>query len=620
MNAVVLFGAFVAIFITSLSFKMDKTDQRGTFVRPLVIKAPVSSPAMAALEDLREELFIVAAPTFEDTHLESVTLNVPVEDSFYELLNSLTPPDAEVLSELSPVHLLSGLSISTAPSKEREISSPPALIQLEVASRQRLETPSQWSKGLLLRGALEVRGGLAVTGSETYLTVRWMVDGRAQSVGRVNFFEASFEIEVEELKGHLVAELWDSTNRVLGRGSLALETIRLAGQEKQKLLLSIEPHQVAGRIKPLSGYSYWGNEILLPDPQVQLLGIGHLKANEDGVWEQPHLGSGSIFISRVSHENHWPSLSVGVVGREESVEVQARSWVQALQEYAGVDPEWKRALVKGVVTYQGLPVEGAVVEMASGDRPIYFDHYIANPRRESTDQSGQFSFANVRPGLQSVRVRWRDQLYPAVMFPARSEHVSYVNVRLNLPQKQRLVIYDPFRPGEIVSGQMRFYGLEQELSFTGAFETEGTGLDNHQMIEIDAGLGYELSRVMVSPLHRDFKVPQIRSSWLNSILASRRINLSARRGHIVSFVPNGGYKVSMECDSGETGESPVFFDRSGQPVQDSSAAEGGGFIIPGAPSELCSVVLTYADGLVLSQPLISERDMISLLVLPDDGS
>jgi hypothetical protein len=97
-------------------------------------------------------------------------------------------------------------------------------------------------------------------------------------------------------------------------------------------------------------------------------------------------------------------------------------------------------------------------------------------------------------------------------------------------------------------------------------------------------------------------VPLVRSDWLQSLIASRKLNPQPGLGTIVGFVPSTDFEAYLGHLEDFPADQIIYFDSQGQTTD--SGVPGGGFVIVSVPLGVQSVALGRAQGQLLQTQVI----------------
>lgn len=486
-----------------------------------------------------------------------------------------------------------------------------------------LQLPSDaLERSLALTGQIEMTGGLAFVGRETPIVVQRVYNGQTFEKGTIWPTEGKFEINVDQPLGTLVAELYTRDGRILGRGELSLLQLRDLVNKNRRvddLRIALHPTTDIASLRAITDYTPTASAAPIREARIEIESYTDAQpVNADGIVREANLDATSTFVARASARKHWSSVIVGQAERPQDIRLFSDSLIEALINLgsSGSDQNEAReqSIVWGQITRGGEPVPGAQVEMAGLYQPIYFNEaYLPDPNLTATGKNGLFAFLKVRAGVQALRVKRANHLFPAQIFPTEEKHVSYVELELREKIVSQVRVMDMLDLGRPVQAQLRLVGGETSLRLEREAVLEYTVAGDAFMVEADAGPEFEISRVTLRGAPQMIPVPVIRREWLNQIATERGIPSSAR-GTIVGFVDQTGFTVEMTGYA--PGETPriVYFDAEGQVVPGSSGVAGGGFAIFNAPPGLQTVFIhPTAAREDFSQVVVAEPAFVQVL-------
>lgn len=442
-----------------------------------------------------------------------------------------------------------------------------------------------------LGGSLVLTGGLALTDSSERILVYREFDGMALERGEVIESEGRFVISPKRLSGRLVAQLRNRKGQVLGQGELNLARFQnvQGSQQIENLKIELHPAVLGAKVGVSSIHSTAERNQLIESARVVMVGEQKpmLSDFQHQWFSESGLAPGSSFIAEASAANHWGTMLVGVAGQEVHAKLFPNAFVEALLNIT-LGENRKLAQNSGViwgrVVKQGKELTGAKIEMAGDHRvePIYFNSLLIPDRfAESTGENGAFAMVWVTPGIQSLRVTYQGQAYPASIVPVSVGRISYVELEIGEVESAPVKIYDAFDSGKDIQALVRLAGDEtSEIDVQGQGHLglpKGNGI---MMLEVDAGSLFELSRYTIGRDQRQLRLPMVRHDWIQSLVARRRINLGGDVGVVVGFVANDSFTVSLEAaENSDRDVEVVYFDSMGRPLYGEEGVPGGGFAI-----------------------------------------
>lgn len=487
--------------------------------------------------------------------------------------------------------------------------------------------PSNSSRATL-SGRIELGGGLAITNVQQRIVISRELEGLAIEKAQVWLEDGRFEIATKSLRGRLVGRLLDGKGTVLGSGEIRLTSLSPANDSDriENLKMVISPAVNGAQVEIVSAYSHAGETQLVAQSQVQLVGPASqlVPDKEHRYFREDSLKPGSSYIVRAVAENHWGTLVVGLSGQPVRAELFPNRLIEALINLTVGE---KRNLgenfgvIWGRITRDGKPVPNARVELAGEHRlsANYFNSMLLPDRfADSTGENGTFAFVGVTPGIQSVRVVYQGESYPAQIVPTERGHVSYIDFDLGSSEGIPLDVIDPFDTGREVNGVIRWAGDESsEIEIQGRGQLRqpsGLGLFT---LELDPGELYELTRYTMPRRTRRLTLPTVRRDWIVSLAARKRVNQDSGVGIAVGYNFDENFTVSIDGVEDESSTPEVvYFDSRGQALFTDEGIPGGGFAIFNIPPGLRTITLSVAGSAQAQTRVIVATPEAVSVVLP----
>lgn len=474
-----------------------------------------------------------------------------------------------------------------------------------------------------LSGSIQLVGGLAMTDPKQEIVVFRQMEGLSLERARVWMNEGRFEIAVRSTRGRLIGQLRDAKGRALGSGEIRINQ----SGETDNLSLKISPVVAGARVEVLSAHSYDLHEQTVTKSQVWLLGSpSSMNKDRDGrFFTEDGLHTGSSYIAQATADNHWGTLVVGLAGQETHARLFPNKMMDALLGLTlgsgAVAVENQNGVIWGRIVNKGAPITGATVEMAGDHRNTahYFNSMLLPDRfADSTGENGTFAFVGVTPGIQSVRVIYHGESFPAQVIPVERGNVSYLEFEIGQSEAVPFAIYDPMDSSKEINAMVRFAGDEtSELDVQGRGQLRvpvGSGL---MTLDVDAGEPYELTRYTVPRNVSKITVPTVRRDWLMNLVARKRINLSGGVGLAVGFGIEGKFTVQLETRGQDNTADIVYFDNNGLPLFSDEGVAGGGFAIFNVPLGMQTVVINTESSAVMTEVIVATPEAANV-ILPNN--
>lgn len=582
--------------------KMTTLDHRIFWSQPLRIVLPKTSPAHAALEDLKEDLFY--SPPQSQNQKQVIKQLAAGEFNAHALLKYRSVVDTK--SKIPRQVRLATLTVREFKAKPVYVAqnTPTTTVQQEAYSSVSSETVSR------INGRVELKDGLALWDPNMQLKIKQIVDGQTVAETQAGMQDGSFVLPTETQQGTLIAELVNAQNQVYGVGTVSIP------QGKNTAVVSVSPSQQGFQAKVVSGSSHGGESFAVDRGSVSILGSPiAMRAEHKVSYNEPMIENGSNVLMQASGEKHSATLAMGLAGVPMDVAVMSKSMSRAMlnlsldeQDRYGADD---LGMVWGKVTRGGVPVKGARVQISDGVQAVYFNElFLPDRKLEGTTENGVFAFVKLNSGIKSIRVFKNDQVVAAEIMPVDIGHVSQLNFEL---QDEKTIRFIPQAYGVREKPQVLYaqvLGLEEEKDVSAEMTSWNLPRSNHPLwFEFSAGPEYERTRQLVLPNQENLDVPTFKRSWVDQVLKENGIQRVAYSSTIIGFGPSANYKVES------AGGQVIYLDRNHKAVPYGVAA--GCFIIANLKSDLQVVnVVDQQTGLRWIQTIVAEPDVTSVLIHP----
>ena len=628
-------------------FRRESFQPFGTHNRPVVRQITLNGLTIRGPRPVEvAQPMVIASSTplrhsYQDTSeiLPELTDNsgalLPIAERKRRLVEQLRGADLAQASPASLARELAEAAVSQFPPIEKNYMPPLARSaepkQVRVASNEESNGYSSFGihnivndnmRPLWLTGQVEMTGGLAFVGPQTQIVVQRVFNGKAYEQGRIWVTEGRFEIRVKEPSGFLVAELRTPDGRVLGRGEINLLDLTdlPPGDRIGDLRIALRPSAEGATLHAVSGYSTGTQKVAVRNARVEIQAFSDpQKVNEDGIVNEPNLSRESSFVARALAQGHWPSLVIGQAREPQDVKLFANSMVDALinlsVEKSARKDAHQQSIVWGQVSRLGKTLSNVQLELAGDNHAIYFNAaYLPDPGLRATSANGLFAFVNVKTGVQAVRVRIGNKIYPAQIFPTEEKHVSYIELEVHDKSIAQFRVLDGLDMNKSVVARVRLVGTDEQLTIGKDTFVEYSAVAGPLMIEADAGVAYEVSRVSVTGSPHVVHIPLVQREWLSESARAHNIAMLQSRGTVVGFMDDHDFEVEMT--GYPPGQTPqiIYFDSSGRSVSGKTGVAGGGFVIFNAPS---GVQTLYVHPLqsreTFSQVVVAEPEFVQVV-------
>lgn len=469
-------------------------------------------------------------------------------------------------------------------------------------------------------GELLITGGVAYTGVNDRLDIFQVNAGTVVAVGEVNIHEGKYYLETSNFSGAIIAELRSKSGVLMGAGEVSLYNLPSFMQEsveEKRLNLVVKPVNDEIKVSVVSAES--NRKTRINNARVFLSNLDReLISSEDGLYKDPYVSTKSNYVVGAYAEGYWAGLTIGNGSEENEVKLFSVETVKALINLT-VDPYYieesnENGVVWGEVFVDGMPVDGAIVEIAGDteNRPIYFNSFIPDKNKNETGANGQFVIVNATSGLKVLRVKWQGEYYPAELVVVQKRHVSSVRINISKPKVIEIQSYD------VTSG----LGLPVDVYQLGSDSVINSDQNGFLTSEVPYGHGlvmyegtsgelYQPFRFLLDRKAHYFELKQFKFKKLNSIFQSKKINIDADKGIVIGFIDTDDFVITSGSEI-KKGQNVIYFDEFGNLVSDGK--RGGGFIMYNVPAGMNSVgILNKSSSTLINRIYISDPEVTFIL-------
>lgn len=612
LSQVLLFSALF-LGVSLCPQKMTKLDHRIFWSQPLRIVMPKTSPAHAALEDLKEELFKEPPPQSQN-HKQTIRQLASGEYNAHDLLKFRTLIDTKTKQEARSIRL-AGVVVREFKAEALNI----AKNQLNVRTpeipkayfEQRSQNTESSSSDGQIRGRVELKEGLALWDPNMQLRIKQIVDGQTVAETQAQVDDGQFVLPTQTSGGTIIAELVNSQNQVYGAGTMATPVGR------KSAVLPVLPSQQGLLAKVTSARSHGGETFAIDQGTLSILGAPAfgMKAEHKVSYNEPMIENGSQVLLQAAGDKHNTTLAMGLAGKAWDISVLPKSMSKAMLNLSLDEADRYGAddlgMVWGKVVSKGEPVKGARVQISDGVEPIYFNELLLPDKNlQSTSSNGMFAFVKLNAGIKSIRVFQNDRVAAAEIMPVDIQHVSQISFDLlddkNLncsPQAYGFSEKPPVLFTQVL-------GLEVEQTLESANTTWKLPRSNHPLwMEFNAGPEYEKTRQLVLPAQENLDIPVFKRLWVDNILQQNGMQREAYSATIIGFGPASEFTV-------ETASGQVLYLTRDHKVTPYGTPNGA-FIITNMKSDIQVVnVVDQQTGLRWIQTVVAEPDITTVLIHP----
>ena len=448
---------------------------------------------------------------------------------------------------------------------------------------------------VFVSGPIEFSGGIALANAQDRVVIFRERDGEVLEAGAVWLREGRYEIFLEDTEGVLVAELRTTYGDILGRGLFDLAQLPSQAHPPRRidpvsLKIKPVPQGVVGQVFAKRAGPPTSRREGLKDTSILFRDLPFdtvSKAN--GRFEEPNLLEGSSVVVKASRMGYWGTMAFASAGSESEIDIFPDQPGQTISELISVSRSSNAknaSIIWGRVTKNGAPVAGATVDLMTseeGVRPIYFNSaMLPDLNLKVTSSNGLYAFYPVAPGAHAVQAHFANHTTDASIFPADERTVSRIDLETQTDRPAKIRVFDAFRTDWPLTAAITDPSRTRQVWVDRSGETKfkyaaGKG---PLILDVDAGRGYQLTRLTLDRDRRSIYVPMVQSAWLDQIRNSAKFNPLPGSGVIVGFVQGPqAYRVALEEKSLSKDSKIIFFNSRGEPTGKDFGEPGGGFLV-----------------------------------------
>jgi hypothetical protein len=474
----------------------------------------------------------------------------------------------------------------------------------------------------VLNGMIELKGLPPPTDPHWQLHVARYEDDVKLEDAKVDLKKSTYSIQIPAMSGSLIAQITDTTTgEVLGKGTLRLSEY---DQSKQKKITiekttdyiassfeSFYDHPTSigtvasrGRQRPVA------TRVLFASLDTEG------RTDEAGSYRFEQIQSGSWGLLRTQAKGFHAGLHLIQSGKDKQHPLFPESMIKALRQIVEdqsltSEVASNGSVVWGQVTQNGKALSGAQlqVEGLTNFKPVYFNNLLLpDSEMKATGENGYFAFVDLPAGFHAVTANYGTTNISHVNVVVDDDTVSMAEMEsLIQTEKASVKVFDAFT-GQPQTAMVDLQSLPQALEVKGFAEINLPDIQRLSLMKVTPQEAmYSESMQLYEDSMESLHVPLIRTDWLQSLMAYRKISMSPDTGVIVGFVPGIAFEVYLGHEPNFPKDQIVYFDPQGQVVPHGVA--GGGFVIFNVPVGVQSVVVANA-----------KTDMLQTQVLPMDES
>lgn len=471
-----------------------------------------------------------------------------------------------------------------------------------------------------LKGQIQLADGAVYPGERFEFYIQRIFDGVVHERGEINPWTGEFNISIKEPRGKVTVELRHDSGAIIAIGNLTLDKDLNLNETHDIKVIPAESVQHIGQV--LSYESFEEHDVAINEPTDIYIDGDEYIEKTDGrgrIAKTTKLASGSQILVSASHKGYWNSLQIAEAGQPIRTVMHSDKHMKAFLNL--IEPYLKKAQIHSViwgrVTNQGQPISDVKVSLHGFEdiEPLYFSFRIPNPSLESTSADGFFAFINPPEGLHIVKSNQTHVPLESVI--VRMDHTSIVSLEAAPKKNVNIYSYDAFSNEYTVPAKVSIPGTDSIWNVGHEAQTLVPFFDTATNMVMDIepiDQAYIATRVFIGRRRSVVQVPHFRKEWVNSLLASQKINQMPRTTNLIGWVEQGTYKVDVFPKDDNT--RIIYFNKEGHVVD--NLVDGGGYLATNVPpGVVTSTLKNLKSNTILKRLSIAEPHRLSINYIND---
>lgn len=450
-----------------------------------------------------------------------------------------------------------------------------------------------------IRGALNFIQGMAFVPGQDQISIYQEYGSARISSGEFYLNQGQYQIQVDQLKGRVIAEVRNREGTLMGRGEVSLKDLTTAALtngilSNQAIKISPANAALVGETVIASSAFRYSSDV--PSARVEIADLNReiIREIREKKFVDKEFRLGSRVLARATAPSHWATQKVIESGAPFQLGLFPESTMSALLNIATQNKFVARdgaekAVLWGRVTLAGHPVADATIQLLTekSATPTYFNGIIPDPKLKKTSDNGEFVFTGVEGGVQFVQATVNgEKMIPMVVF-AEAKSVSQVDYMIQPKQKIEFGVFSADNASQFQPFRLKFVGLE---SYSDVLETKPRNLElaiplqGMAMAEIDPGVDFSQTRVLVSGHEKEIHAPAFSRTWEQKFGSNLIVGEAGGDSYSVVVMNSMGTVQSA-------GVKVTYLDEQNNPTAADMGEDGQRFVVSGLTSGFYTIAI-----------------------------
>lgn len=460
-----------------------------------------------------------------------------------------------------------------------------------------------------ITGQVRLLDGLAL--GDRQITIRHFEEGIPKETAVIDLHKGTFEINVENKSGSLLAELTEASGEIIASGKELLNTTT------ENIDLNIKDQNI------FAGTFYNFNkspEILMSDKINSMRGqkaeflLTALQTEDQtdiaGSFKVKKISENSATILRAKAAGFSETMMTMTSGTDKNIPIFPETLIQALRSIVNEDKKFQSSemngsVVWGQIIFDGKPMQGMSARIMNHDEipAVYMNGWIPDIKAHETNQNGYFFFTEVPKGMQTIIIERNGIYVTHANVEVDDLTTSVTVVEASLKNKSvSMKVFDIFT-GEPIQAEIQMQSLPELQTVLGQKDLTLPKLNRMSFGYVqNQDEEYFPTQFQYFDSDEYIHIPMMKKQTLANLAVAAKISNHPDTGIIIGTVPEDDFEVYLSHEESYEKSNILYFDANGNRVDHGTI--GGGFILFNVPPKTQSVVVISAKTNMVHTKLI----------------
>lgn len=457
--------------------------------------------------------------------------------------------------------------------------------------------------GNVIVGLLQINDGLAVT-NEHHIEVRRYEEGTFQEKGSVNLIQGTYQLELQNPRGFILARLVTSSGKILGEGIGRVSDVKWG-----KALPHSGPKininkKVDLKGRTVSAYNVDKANAINAKGKVGVFKgyISHeLDKSGKVAFDNVVANSATNMVSQVA--GHLATQQIVLSNAEFENVVYPQKMIEALKSVVSEQRQQNLndpglSVIMGQVLFDKKPSSGVKVQVENLNEleAVYFNSLmLPDSKLKTTSENGYFAFIGAPEDLHHLIALRGENYFGHVNTKVDAGVVSFAKIESSIKTEQvDIKVYDAFQ-GHAKAAEISMQSLTEKLQVDheGFQSVYLPSVDRWSLLFANPDNAYQPAYYSYVDKTDYVYVPLISKAWLYQTVSQLKMNIYPSSGIILGFVHDEDFSVEIP-NYENLKQNIIYFDYAGRITNQKNGTQGGGFVIFNLPTDVYEVLVVGA--------------------------